>query len=53
MLWMIAIILSLLWALGLATDTLLDGYIHVFVVLALLLLLAQIVKGPRLAPRKR
>lgn len=45
MLWTIAVILALLWALGLVTSYTLGGYIHVLVVLAVVLLLARIIKG--------
>jgi hypothetical protein len=51
MLWTIAIILVLLWALGLVTTYTLGGYIHVLVVGAVLLLLIRIAKGRR--PRIR
>ena len=45
MLWTIAIILILLWALGLATSYTLSGWIHVLVVVAVALLLLRIIKG--------
>jgi hypothetical protein len=45
MLWTTAIILVLLWALGLATEVTLGGFIHVLVAVAVLLLLFRIARG--------
>ncbi len=47
MLWAIAIIFVLLWALGLLSSYTLGGFIHVLVVLAVVLLLVRIIKGRR------
>ena len=47
MLWTIAIILILLWALGLATSFTLGGFIHVLVGAAVVLLLIRIIQGYR------
>ena len=47
MLWAIAVIFILLWALGLVTSYTLGGYIHILVVVAVVLLLARIIKGGR------
>lgn len=44
MLWTIAIILVLLWALGLVTSFTLGGYLHALVVVAVVLLLVRIIK---------
>lgn len=46
MLWTIAIILVLLWALGLVTSHALGGFIHMLLVVAVVLLLVRIIKGP-------
>jgi hypothetical protein len=46
MLWTIAIIFILLWALGLATSHTLGGFIHVLVIPAVTLLLVRIITGP-------
>ena len=46
MLWAIAIIFALLWALGLATSVTLGGYIHLLAGAAIGLLLIRIIKGP-------
>jgi hypothetical protein len=45
MLWTIAIIFVLLWALGLVTSYTLGGYVHVLIVVAVVLLLVRIIKG--------
>ena len=45
MLWTIAIIFILLWALGLVTSYTLGGFIHVLVGLAVVLLLVRIIQG--------
>ncbi|HRC56424.1 MAG: lmo0937 family membrane protein [Myxococcales bacterium] len=45
MLWTIAIIFLLLWALGLATSYTLGGYLHVLVGVATVLLLIRIMKA--------
>jgi NADH:ubiquinone oxidoreductase subunit 3 (subunit A) len=47
MLWAIAIIFLLLWAIGLITSTTLGGFIHVLVVVAVVLLLVRIIRGRR------
>jgi hypothetical protein len=47
MLWTIAIIFLLLWALGLITSFTLGGFIHVLVVVAVVMLLVRIIMGPR------
>ncbi len=47
MLWAIAIIFLLLWALGLVTSYTLGGFIHVLVGVAVVLLLVRIIRGHR------
>lgn len=46
MLWTIAIIFFLLWAIGLITSYTLGGFIHILVVVAVVMLLIQIIKRP-------
>jgi hypothetical protein len=46
MLWIVAIVFLLLWAIGLITSTTLGGFIHVMVVAAVVLLLVRIIRGP-------
>jgi hypothetical protein len=45
MLWSIAIIILLLWAIGVVTSYTAGGFIHVLVLLAVALLLIRIIKG--------
>jgi Family of unknown function (DUF5670) len=45
MLWTIAIIFVLLWALGLVSSYTLGGYIHILIVVAVVMLLVRIIKG--------
>jgi hypothetical protein len=45
MLWTIAVILVVLWALGMVTSYTLGGFIHVLIVLAVVVVLVRIIKG--------
>jgi hypothetical protein len=47
MLWTIAVILFILWALGLVTSYTLGGFIHILLVLALVVILLQVLQGRR------
>ena len=47
MLWTIAVILFVLWALGLATAYTLSGFIHVLLLLAIAVVLIQVIQGRR------
>jgi len=47
MLWTIAIILLVLWALGLATSYTLGGFIHILLLLAIASVLIRIIQGRR------
>jgi len=47
MLWTIAVILSVLWALGLVTSYTLSGYIHILLVLAIVALIIGVIQGRR------
>jgi hypothetical protein len=47
MLWTIAIILAVLWALGLASSYMLGGFIHLLLVVALVVLVIRILQGRR------
>jgi hypothetical protein len=47
MLWTIFVILLILWLLGLVTSYTLGGFIHLFLVIALILLIIQLVTGRR------
>jgi hypothetical protein len=47
MLWTVAVILLILWALGLVTSYTLGGFIHVLVVAAVILVLVRLIQGRR------
>jgi Family of unknown function (DUF5670) len=49
MLWTIAVILLVLWALGLASAYTLGGLIHVLLVLAIVAIAYQLITGRRVA----
>jgi uncharacterized protein DUF5670 len=48
MLWTIAVILVLLWALGLVTSTTMGGFLHILLVLAVVVVLIRLIQGRRL-----
>ncbi len=47
MLWTIAVILVILWALGLLTGYTLGGLVHVLIVIAIIAVLFRIISGRR------
>jgi hypothetical protein len=47
MLWTIAIILFVLWALGLATAYTVGGFIHILLVLAIIVVIIRVIQGRR------
>jgi hypothetical protein len=47
MLWTIAVVLIVLWLLGLVTSFTLHGFIHVLLVLAVVTVLIRIIQGRR------
>lgn len=47
MLWTIAIVLLLLWLLGLITSYTLGGFVHILIVIAIVMVLVQIIGGRR------
>jgi hypothetical protein len=49
MLWTIAIILIVLWALGLVSGYTLGAFIHVLLVVAVVLILVRLIQGRRVA----
>jgi Family of unknown function (DUF5670) len=49
MLWTIAVVLLVLWALGLATSYTLGGLIHVLIVLAIIAVAYQLITGRKIA----
>jgi hypothetical protein len=48
MLWTIAVILIVLWLLGLVSSYTMGGFIHLLLVLAVVVVLVEIVQGRRL-----
>jgi hypothetical protein len=48
MLWTIAVILLVLWGLGLVSSYTMGGFIHVLLVVAVIVVLVQIIQGRRL-----
>jgi hypothetical protein len=47
MLWTIALILLILWALGFVTGYTMGGFIHVLIVIAIVVVLVRIISGRR------
>jgi hypothetical protein len=47
MLWTIAVILLVLWALGLVTAYTMSGFIHLLLVLAIIVVLIRVIQGRR------
>lgn len=50
MLYTIAIVLVVLWLLGMVTSYTLSGFVHILLVLALIVLLIRLIQGRRLMP---
>ena len=48
MLWTIAVILLVMWLLGMITSYTMSGFIHILVVVALVVVLVRIIQGRRL-----
>lgn len=47
MLWTIAVVLLLLWALGLVSSTTMGGFIHLLLIAALVIVLVRVIQGRR------
>jgi hypothetical protein len=47
LLWTIAIILVILWLLGLVTSYTLGGFVHILLVLAIIVVLIRVIQGRR------
>jgi hypothetical protein len=47
MLWTIAVILTVLWALGLVSSYTMGGFIHLLLVVAIIVVLFRIIQGRR------
>lgn len=48
MLYTIAVVLIILWLLGLVTSTTLGGFIHVLLVIALVMVLIRLINGQKI-----
>lgn len=48
MLWTIAVILLVLWGLGLVTSYTIGGYIHILLVVAVIVVLIRLVQGRKI-----
>ena len=48
MLWTIAVILLLMWLLGMITSYTMSGFIHVLLVVALVVVVVRLIQGRRL-----
>ncbi len=47
MLWTIAVILIILWALGLVSSYTMGGFIHILLVIAIVVVLVRVIQGRR------
>jgi predicted ferric reductase len=47
LIWLIAIVLVVLWAVGLATSYTMGGMLHILLVLAVVVIIARLVMGRR------
>ena len=47
MLWTVAVVMVILWALGMITSTTLGGFIHILLVIAIIVVLVQVINGRR------
>ena len=47
LLWTIAVILIILWLLGLVTSYTVGGFIHILLVLAIIVILIRVIQGRR------
>ena len=47
MLWTIAVILVVLWALGMVSGYAISGFIHILLVLAIVVVLIRVIQGRR------
>ena len=47
MLWTIAVILLVLWALGLVSGYTMSGFVHVLLVIAIVVVLVRVISGRR------
>jgi len=48
MLWTIAVVLIILWLLGVVTSYTMGGFIHILIVVAIIVVLVNIISGKRI-----
>jgi hypothetical protein len=48
MLWTIAVVMLVLWALGLVSSYTMGGFIHVLLVIAIVVILVRVIQGRKL-----
>jgi len=48
MLWTIAVVLLILWALGLVSSYTMGGFIHILLIIAIVVVLVNIIQGRKL-----
>ena len=48
MLWTLAVVLIVLWLLGLVTSTTMGGFVHVLLVIAIVMILVRVIQGRRI-----
>jgi hypothetical protein len=48
LLWLVAIVLLLMWALGMVTSYTINGFIHILLVVALIVVLIRVIQGRKL-----
>lgn len=48
MLWTIAVVLIILWVLGMLTSYTMGGFIHILIVVAVIMVLVRIIQGRRM-----
>lgn len=49
MLWTIFVVLLVLWVLGLASGATLNGFIHILLVIAIVVVLLRVIQGRKIA----
>lgn len=49
MLWTIAVVLVLMWLLGMITSYTMSGFVHILLVVALIAVLVRVIQGRRLS----
>ncbi len=48
MLWTIAVVLAVLWLLGIVSSYTIGGYIHLLLVLAIIIVLIRVIRGEKI-----